>query len=258
MLPRLTSSNTPTALRSSPSIRLAPRQRAPISVVNLSSFTVTGSISTGLHPTGMALWGKNLLVANTYNDTISVIDTSSNQVTQTINLGCRSRCPYTVDQLYGVGPNSIAVDQVNNIAYVALYNANAIAVVELANPFPVLGMIPVGYAPSSVVLDTTDNVLLVANDKGIGTTGIPGRKFADERPWRDRLQHPPGPWHRQHRSRAADLGNLCGADRAGLPEQPLGSVRKASSSATGGNPSTPRRSRSRRRSAIRRRSSTCS
>ena len=32
-------------------------------------------------------------------------------------------------------------------------------------------MIPVGYAPSSVVLDTTDNALLVANDKGIGTTG---------------------------------------------------------------------------------------
>jgi hypothetical protein len=30
-------------------------------------------------------------------------------------------------------------------------------------------MIPVAYAPSSVVLDSTDNVLLVANDKGIGT-----------------------------------------------------------------------------------------
>ena len=34
-----------------------------------------------------------------------------------------------------------------------------------------MGMIPVGYAPSSVVLDTADNALLVANDKGIGTTG---------------------------------------------------------------------------------------
>ena len=35
-----------------------------------------------------------------------------------------------------------------------------------------MGMIPVGYAPSSVVLDTADNALLVANDKGIGTTGF--------------------------------------------------------------------------------------
>src|SRR5262249_10948348 len=29
-----------------------------LSVVDLASFKVTGSISTGLHPTGMALWGK--------------------------------------------------------------------------------------------------------------------------------------------------------------------------------------------------------
>ena len=32
-------------------------------------------------------------------------------------------------------------------------------------------MIPVGYAPSSVAFDAADNALLVANDKGIGTTG---------------------------------------------------------------------------------------
>ena len=48
-----------------------------ISVVNIENgaFTVTGDIKVGHHPTGMALWGKNLLVANTYDDTISVIDT---------------------------------------------------------------------------------------------------------------------------------------------------------------------------------------
>jgi hypothetical protein len=34
-----------------------------------------------------------------------------------------------------------------------------------------MGMIPVGYAPASVVLDAADNALLVANDKGIGSTG---------------------------------------------------------------------------------------
>ena len=32
-----------------------------------------------------------------------------------------------------------------------------------------MGMIPVAYAPSSVVLDEADNTLIVANDKGIGT-----------------------------------------------------------------------------------------
>jgi hypothetical protein len=40
-----------------------------VSVVDLASFKVTGSIETGLHPTGMAFWGKYLLVANTYSDT---------------------------------------------------------------------------------------------------------------------------------------------------------------------------------------------
>ena len=46
-----------------------------VSVVDLPSMTVTATISTGLHPTGMAFYGKYLLVANTYSDTISVIDT---------------------------------------------------------------------------------------------------------------------------------------------------------------------------------------
>jgi DNA-binding beta-propeller fold protein YncE len=144
-----------------------------ISVVNLSTFAVTGSISVGLHPTGMAFWGNNLVVANAYDDSLSVIATPSNQVLYTIPIGIPIVGPNAVGQLYGVGPNSLAINQAENLAYVALYNANAIAVVELDNG-SVLGMIPVGYAPSSVVLDTADNVLLVANDKGIGTTGIPG------------------------------------------------------------------------------------
>ena len=153
-----------------------------VSVVDLSTFTVTGSISTGLHPTGMAFWNNYLLVANAYDDTLSVINTANNynEVVATINLGLPIAVPGATGSAYGAGPNSIAVDAVNNIAYVALYNANAIAVVNLGSGFcplscvtnPVMGMIPVGYAPSSVVLDTADGVLLVANDKGIGTTGF--------------------------------------------------------------------------------------
>ena len=145
-----------------------------VSVVNLASFTVTDTISTGLHPTGMAFWGNNLLVANTYSDTISVINTGTNQVVETIDLGLPIGVPGKRGSAYGAGPNSIAVDATNNIAYIALYNANAVAVVNLSNggPNPIVGMIPVGYAPSSVVLDAADGALLVANDKGIGTAGF--------------------------------------------------------------------------------------
>ena len=146
-----------------------------VSVVDLASMTVTATISTGLHPTGMAFYGNLLLVANTYSDTISVIDTTTNKVMRTINLGLPIGVPGEGQPAYGAAPNSIAVGAKNNVAYVALYNANAIGVINLS-PFggsnSVTGMIPVGYAPCSVVLDTDDQgneVLIVANDKGIGT-----------------------------------------------------------------------------------------
>jgi YVTN family beta-propeller protein len=142
-----------------------------VSVVDLASMTVTATISTGMHPTGMAFYGRDLLVANTYSDSISVIDTGSNIVTRTISLGLPIGVPGAGEPAYGAAPNSIAVDTKTNTAYVALYNANAIAVVDLSTgaKTPVLGMIPVAYAPSSVVLDNSNDTLLVANDKGIGT-----------------------------------------------------------------------------------------
>jgi YVTN family beta-propeller protein len=141
-----------------------------VSVVDLTTMMVTDTISTGLHPTGMAFYGNNLLVANTYSDTISVINTATNKVARTINLALPIGVPGQ-GPAYGAAPNSIAVDNTLGRAYVALYNANAIAVVDLSAgaTSPVLGMIPVAYAPSSVVLDTTNNTLVVANDKGIGT-----------------------------------------------------------------------------------------
>jgi len=147
-----------------------------VSVVDLASMQVTATIATGLHPTGMAFYGQYLLVANTYSDTISVINTLTNQVAWTIDLGLPIGVPGAGQAAYGAAPNSIAVDAQKGVAYVALYNANAIAVVDLsANgksaKNPVMGMIPVAYAPSSVVLDQADknkDVLLVANDKGIG------------------------------------------------------------------------------------------
>jgi YVTN family beta-propeller protein len=143
-----------------------------VSVVDLASMTVTANISTsGLHPTGMAFYQGNLLVANTYSDTISVINTATNVVQRTINLGLPIGVPGAGEPAYGAAPNSIAVNAKAGIAYVALYNANAIAVVNLANGVqnPVEGMIPVAYAPASVVLDAATNQLIVANDKGIGT-----------------------------------------------------------------------------------------
>jgi YVTN family beta-propeller protein len=142
-----------------------------VSVVDLASMKVTANIATGLHPTGLAFYGRYLLVANTYSDTISVIDTTTNEVAWTIDLGLPIGVPGEGQAAYGAAPNAIAVDGTKGVAYVALYNANAIGVVNLTKGVknPVMGMIPVAYAPSSVVLDQSRNALIVANDKGIGT-----------------------------------------------------------------------------------------
>ena len=142
-----------------------------VSVVDLAAQKVEATISTDLQPTGMAFWGSYLLVTNTYSDTISVIDTRMNRVVRTINVGLPIAVPNQYKSAYGASPVSIVVDPTKNVAYVALYNANAIGVVNLALKAdkPVMGMIPVAFAPASVVLDTVHNQLVVANDKGIGT-----------------------------------------------------------------------------------------
>ncbi len=143
-----------------------------VSVVNTVTQKVTANINVGLHPTGMALFGTQLLVANTYSDTISVIDTTKNTVVRTLKLGTPVAVPGQ-SSAYGTAPTAIAVDVTNAIAYVALYNANAIAVVDLGATATktVLGYIPVAYAPASVVYDKPHKQLIVANDKGIGTRG---------------------------------------------------------------------------------------
>ena len=61
-----------------------------------------------------------------------MIDTElATQEMRKIDLGLPISVPGERKPAYGAGPNSIAVDAKNNIAYVALYNANAIAVVDL-------------------------------------------------------------------------------------------------------------------------------
>ena len=205
-----------------------------VSVVDLASMKVKATISTGLHPTGMAFYGGDLLVANTYSDTISVIDTTTNSVVRTIDLGLPIGVPGEGQPAYGAAPNSIAVDGTKGIAYVALYNANAIAVVDLSGGAtnPVLGMIPVAYAPCSVVLDGADNSLIVANDKGIGTRysfetdyGVTGYNTHQDN---GTVSIVPVP----------DSGALADDDGAGFPVQPLGSGRRISSSASGGSAHT--------------------
>lgn len=136
-----------------------------VSVIDTMTNTVTTEIKVGLHPTGLALAGPYLFVANAYGESISVIDTAAGRVVRTINL------PVPVPNAYGSSPCGIAV--VGTVAYVTLATANAIAVIDLSGGAsnPVLGYIPTAYFPTTIAYDAPRKQLVVSSDKGTGAQG---------------------------------------------------------------------------------------
>ena len=155
-----------------------------ISVVDTTTGQVVAAIdSGGRHPTGMTISGNFLFVTNTSSDNIGVIDLSTNRLVRTINVSVPlGDHGHDQDQdgddqgrshrkVFGAQPTSIAV--AGSVAYVTLYTANAIAVVDLSGgaEHAVLGLIPTASTPSSIVFDAAHRQLIVSNDKGLGTWG---------------------------------------------------------------------------------------
>ncbi|WP_428378102.1 bifunctional YncE family protein/alkaline phosphatase family protein [Lichenicoccus sp.] len=140
-----------------------------VSVINMRTGTVTKTINVGLHPAGMAVSGSKLYVANSYDDTISVIDTGLQQVVRTISVGVPIK-----GGAFGAGVNGIAI--AGNHAYVTLGQSNAIAVVDLTNNAanPVIGYIPTLYFPTTIAYDAANSQLVVSDDKGLGAQGSLG------------------------------------------------------------------------------------
>ena len=141
-----------------------------VSVINLRTAKATHTIDVGLHPAGMAVAGSMLYVANSYDDTISVIDTGLQKVVRTIKVGVPVK-----GGAFGAGVNAIAV--VGTTAYVTLGQSNAVAAVDLTNDSanPVLGYIPTAYFPTSIAYDEGSRQLVVCDDKGIGAQGSIGK-----------------------------------------------------------------------------------
>lgn len=140
-----------------------------VSVINLHSGLVTKTIKVGLHPAGMAKAGSLIYVANSYSDTISVIDTDLQKVVRTIDVGVPIK-----GGAFGAGANGIAI--VGTTAYVTLGQSNAVAAVDLTNDSKnrVLGYIPTAYFPTSIAYDKATRQLVVCDDKGIGAQGSIG------------------------------------------------------------------------------------
>ena len=138
-----------------------------ISILDLTKEGNRSELLTGLHTSALALSpnGEYLVAANSASDTLSVIDTRTDRVIETIwtrqNPG----------DLFGASPNALAFDRNGRRLYVCNGTQNAIAVVEFdPGHAKLLGLIPVGWFPGAIVCDSHRNELYVANIKGVGGT----------------------------------------------------------------------------------------
>jgi YVTN family beta-propeller protein len=138
-----------------------------VSVIDTAnSSAAVGSIAVGLHPTAMYVSGNALFVANTNSDTVSVIDTTKDQVVQTI-----ATQPWPESSV-GYEPDGIAMTKDGHLL-VTLGRANAVAVYQYngmpKEPVSYTGLLPTDYYPADVA--TVGDQIVVTNTRGIDARG---------------------------------------------------------------------------------------
>ncbi len=99
-----------------------------------------------------------LYVACGNDDSVAVIDTATDTMVRKISLS-RPGDPYK-----GAVPNSIAVGPYGRTLYVTLGGENAVAVVDVASG-RVMGRIPTGWLPTSVIVSQDGKHLFISNEK---------------------------------------------------------------------------------------------
>jgi DNA-binding beta-propeller fold protein YncE len=138
-----------------------------VTVVDLEESNVRKELLTGLHASGLAKSSAHpfIVCCNAASDYLSVIDTRSDSVVATLWAK-----PNAAD-LLGAAPNAAAFDVSGRRLYVANGSQNAIAVFAFNAEAPqrsrLLGMIPVGWYPSAVIVDDTRRAIMAANIKGL-------------------------------------------------------------------------------------------
>ncbi len=139
-----------------------------VSVVNLVTGAEVKEIPVGLEPTAEYLAPDGtLMVANSNDDSMSFINTTTNKVVQTVNV---NPLPGSTVGSY---PNAITMPNATTIL-VSIGRDNAIAVYHYVNaktPVSYVGLLPTDFYPVNVALDPAIGKIVVTNDKGIGARG---------------------------------------------------------------------------------------
>ena len=158
----------------------SPGGRMPPSTAGKMPAATQKELVIGPHACALALSpnGKFLAVASAGSDLVSIIDTRSDEVVETVS------ARQTPGDPFGAQPDALAFDASGKILYCANASQNAIAVFQFApRETKLLGLIPTGWFPIGIVFDARGKKLCVANLKGLAAKtekaklGAPGFGF---------------------------------------------------------------------------------
>lgn len=138
-----------------------------VSVIDLASFQTIAEIPVGLHPGAIRVSpdGRWAAVANGNSDSVSLIDTASLQVAETISI------PAWPTGYLGSSPTALAFGSDGHWLYVACGGINAVAVLERdADTYRLRGYVPTDWYPVAIAVrtDGAGDTIYVANSKGVG------------------------------------------------------------------------------------------
>ena len=141
-----------------------------VSIIDLKApaDTATQEVLAGLHASALAVSPdrRHVVCANAGADTLSVIDTRTRAVVETVWTKINPA------DLFGASPNALVFAPDGRTLYVANGSQNAIAVVRFDpadRESRLAGLIPVGWFPAALVHDTARRQLIVANVKGMAS-----------------------------------------------------------------------------------------
>jgi YVTN family beta-propeller protein len=139
-----------------------------VTEVNLATGKPVKQISVGLEPTAEYLaHDGTLMVANSNDDTLSLINTATGTVVQTVNV---NPLPGSTVGSY---PNAITMPDPGHIL-VSIGRDNALAVYGYSGrrtPVQYEGLLPTDFYPVNATYDPAIGKVVVTNDKGIGARG---------------------------------------------------------------------------------------
>jgi YVTN family beta-propeller protein len=151
-----------------------------VSVIDLATGTAAAEVLVQLHSSALALSPdkRYVVCANAASDNLSVIDTTTDTVAETIWV------KESPADLFGASPNALAFSPDGKTLYVANGTQNAVGVVEFdpgKRKSLLTGLIPVGWFPGALAYSPSRKTLCVANIKGHAVdpktykpTGAPG------------------------------------------------------------------------------------